>query len=302
MRIAVFGSNGLFGSTLVPHLRSHGHAVLCPTRAGPQSPCGDLTDEIQVRSILDELWPDVIINLAALTSVDKCERDPKAAYLANVRIVENLARWMRQGNNPCHLIQISTDQVYDGPGPHRENDIRLTNYYGFSKYAGELAAAQVSSTVLRTNFFGLSRCPGKMSWSDWLVQALSRGDAITVFDDVRFSPLSLESLAQLVELAALRRHPGVFNLGSNEGMTKGDFAFALADAMDLAAGSIRRDTCDSAGLFAYRPKDMRMDCGHFEATFQIELPTLREEIQAMKGYYQNEVRTPPRHCRQEDRL
>ncbi len=285
MRIVVFGSQGLFGTTLIPHLQSRGHGVFCPSWQGAETERCDLTRENQVQGILDNLLPEVIINLAALTNVDRCEREPQAAYLANVRIVENLVRWMQQGKNPCHLVQFSTDQLYDCPGPHREDEVTLTNYYGFSKYAGELAAAQVNSTVLRTNFFGPSRCPGRKSLSDWLVQSLSRGDAITVFDDVCFSPLSLDTLAQLVELVAVKRQRGVFNLGSKDGMSKGDFAFALAAALDLPTESIRRGTSASVGLVAYRPKDMRMDSSRFEAAFQILLPTLQQEIASMKGDY-----------------
>src|SRR5256885_13003403 len=83
----------------------------------------------------NDLAPDVVVNLAGLTDVDECERKPQLAYLTNVRIVENLGQWIRDGGNKSYLVQVSTDQVYDGPGPHKEHDVTLGNYYGFSKYA-----------------------------------------------------------------------------------------------------------------------------------------------------------------------
>jgi dTDP-4-dehydrorhamnose reductase len=64
--------------------------------------------------------PDIIINLAALANVDICERHPQLAYLSNVKIVENLASSIRNLPIRCHLVHLSTDQVYDGAGPHRE--------------------------------------------------------------------------------------------------------------------------------------------------------------------------------------
>ena len=62
---------------------------------------------------LDEIRPDFIVNLVALTDVDECERSAPQGVCANVQVVEVLASWI-QKNDYCHLIQISTDQVYDG--------------------------------------------------------------------------------------------------------------------------------------------------------------------------------------------
>jgi dTDP-4-dehydrorhamnose reductase len=117
-RILVTGSRGLLGSALVPHLRACGNFVLGHSRGREADIYGDLTDARQVSSALDEAAPDVVVNLAALTDVDECERKPQLAYLANVRIVENLARWIRANGSRTYLVQVSTDQVYDGPGPH----------------------------------------------------------------------------------------------------------------------------------------------------------------------------------------
>lgn len=284
-KVLVTGALGLLGSTLVPFLRTRGHSVLRQGRKGDADICVDLAKTSQVCSVLDDVNPDVIVNLAALTNVDECERNPQHAYLSNVHIVENLVKWIQDRANICHLVQISTDQVYEGAGPHRESDINLTNYYGFSKYAAELAAFGVSSTVLRTNFFGKSQCPNKNSLSDWLVQSLSMGKQLTVFDDVRFSPLSLHRLSEFLELVIEKRHTGVYNLGSKDGMSKADFAFALAEALNLPTQNMARGTSATANLKAYRPKDMCMDSSHFENDFGVELPTLKDEIQSMRAIY-----------------
>lgn len=250
----------------------------------------DLTDTEQGRAVLDEVSPEIIVNLAALTDVDECERDPQRAYLTNVRIVENLANWIRKHGSCSHLVQISTDQVYDGIGSHKEEEITLTNYYGFSKYASELAAAAVPSTILRTNFFGPSQCPGRASLSDWLVRSLSGGESITVFDDVCFSPLSLQKLVEQLELVIGNPQLGVFNLGSRDGMSKADFAFTLAAVLDLPTETMRRGSSSNGKLTAYRPKDMRMDSSSYEGAFGIQLPSLREEIHSMRAGYVNKTR------------
>lgn len=288
-KIFVTGAQGFLGCTLVPYLQTRGHEVIAHSRNLEAAGGGDLVEPTQARAALEASRPDVIINLAALANVDECERHPQLAYLANVRIVENLAKWIRETKNPCHLVQISTDQLYDNAGLHEESDITLTNYYGFSKYAGELAAVTVPSTVLRTNFFGPSRCAGRKSLSDWLVQSLSAGSPITVFDDVCFSPLSLQRLVEMIELVAVTKIEGVFNLGSREGMSKAEFAFRLADAMGLPMGSIRRGTSDDVALSAYRPKNMCMNVARFEKAFAVDLPTCAEEIQSMKVAYDEAI-------------
>jgi len=288
--ILITGARGLLGSSLCPNLESRGYNVIKLSRKIDSSLQVELTDRQQVIKVLSKFSPDVIINLAALTDVDASENDPQLAYMLNVRIVENIVSWIRNNKESCHLVQISTDQVYDGNGPHKETDINITNYYGFSKYAGELAAASVFSTVLRTNFFGVSECESRTSLSDWVVKSLQNNCEITVFDDVLFSPLSIKKLTELIEVVIVKAIPGIFNLGSKHGLSKAEFALLLAKTLKLQTSSMAVGSSDKAKLKTYRPKDMRMDSSYFENKFNVELPTLKEEIESIKSDYNNEVK------------
>jgi dTDP-4-dehydrorhamnose reductase len=252
-----------------------------------------LTQRATTKAIIDEATPDCIVNLAALTNVDRCEAEPNEAYLQNTRIVENLVVSLQEPRVRSHLVQISTDQLYDGLGPHQEDRVTLANYYAFSKYSAELAAARVSSTVLRTNFFGRSRHEDRRSFSDWIVNAVNGVDRVPVFDDIQFSPLSLESLAGFICVVLDKRVTGVFNLGSRDGMSKADFCFLIAESLGLPAENIVRTPSSQLALKAYRPKDMRMDSRRFEAAFGVSMPTLREEIESMTRYYHARSRTSP---------
>jgi dTDP-4-dehydrorhamnose reductase len=247
----------------------------------------DLPDAAAVHKALDASRPDVIVNLAALTDVDACERDPHAAYLAHVRAVENVVAWIETRSRTTYFVQLSTDQVYDGPGPHREAEVTLRNYYAFSKFTGELVARQVPSAVLRTNFFGPSESPGRTSLSDWLVASLTRGAPITVFDDVCFSPLSMASLSRLIARVVERRPSGIFNAGSTGGMSKADFAFELARVLDLPTASMTRGHSSTAALRARRPLDMRMDSSRLERACDVVPPSLSEELHSMQAAYAN---------------
>jgi dTDP-4-dehydrorhamnose reductase len=286
MKILITGANGLLGSSLCPHLLSCGHTILRQSRtANDAQVVTHLTDYQSLANAFTECHPDVIINLAALANVDACEQDPHSAYRANTLIVENLARWIRDNSPKAHLVQISTDHVYEGSGSHTEDTVNLTNYYAFSKYAGELAAKRADATILRTNFFGISLCPGRKTLSDWLVESLKANAIISIFEDVFFSPLELTSLCRYIELAARKKKPGVFNLGSRDGLSKADFAEKLAKATGLSAANANRQSIVTMDLKAYRPRNMRMNVQAFQEAFSLELPDINQEIESAGRLY-----------------
>ncbi len=284
--VLVIGATGLLGSSLVPILAASGHSVITHGFSGVAQETADLCDFAQASALVARVNPDCIINLAALTNVDLCEREPHKAYLLNVTTVSHVVRAIREQAPKCHLIQISTDQVYDNEGPHAEANVTIVNTYAFSKIAAELAAANVPSTILRTTFFGRSQCDRRTSFSDWIVQSLLKGTPINVFDDILFSPLDIKTLASMIERSVNTRPLGLFNLGSHEGMSKAEFAFALAGVMALPTNNLTRTVSTACSAFdACRPKDMRMDSSLFERTMGLNLPTLIDQIHLLRSDY-----------------
>tara|TARA_A100001011_G_C14321791_1_gene851129 strand:- start:12985 stop:13875 length:891 start_codon:yes stop_codon:yes gene_type:complete len=293
-KVLVFGGGGLLGSSLVPYLGSIGHKVICVGRNLNKT---DWTHKIIIDdyndttliNILDEYNPRFIINLSGLTNVDLCEKEPNEAFIANVSTVEVISNWVDKKEKKSNLIQISTDQVYDGKGPHEEGEVKLKNYYSFSKYAGELVALRSNSTILRTNFFGKSNCLSRKSFSDWALDALKNGNEIKAFKDVYFNPLTMFSLSKYIGMIIEKPLLGVFNLGSREGFSKADFIFNLARIFGFSTSNISTCSISEVNLTARRPRDMRMNCFKFEQNYNIELPTLEKEIELLKKEYKNYV-------------
>jgi len=284
--VLVTGSTGLLGTRLVPILREHGHKIVTQARLEKADFNIDLSDRDSVFEMLDSVQPSVIVNLVGLTSVELCQEQTNMAYLVNTRSVENIASWISGKDRLSHLIQISTDHVYDGLGPHTEEVVTLTNNYAFSKYCGELAAALVPSSIVRTNFIGRSKAPDRDSLTDWIFTSLRGNKDIQVLDDVFFSPLSMTTLSEMLSLVVAEKPIGTFNLGSNCGMSKADFDFAFADTLGLQTETMKRAHVDNVSfLKAHRPKDMRMDCSRFENTFELKLPSLNDEILRAAGDY-----------------
>lgn len=289
--VVVTGGSGMLGHSLIPKLFKEGYSV---TSLGRTTIKGgtlgvDYLSAESVHQTLDEIRPDFIVNLVALTDVDECERRPHKAYAANVQVVEVLASWI-QKNNYCHLIQISTDQVYDGSESSIEKNIKILNHYAFSKYAGEIVARGVDGTILRTNFFGKSLSPQRKSFSDWAVNEMRSGQKIVLFGDVFFSPLSLNRLCGYICHIIKNPVPGTFNLGSNNGLSKADFVVYLAKLLEESKSNFETGSIKDLDLSAPRPLDMRMDCSKFESTFDVKLPNLDVEIKSIKKEYVDATR------------
>lgn len=283
-RILIFGASGLLGWSLSRHLASDANVI----RAGRSASLDlrvNLDSLASTRDCIEEARPDVIINLVALTDVDRCEREPDEAFRSNVRTLQTLTQAAALHTPEAHLIHVSTDQLYDGSGLSQESDVVIRNYYALSKYASELIALSVGATVVRTNFFGYSAHRARQSFTDWIFAKLTAGETINSFSDVYFSPVSFATLAAGFRSIVDNPVPGIFNVGSKDGMTKAEFISRFADALDLSQADIRRTNVSNVGLQARRPRDMRMSVSKFEQMFRMELPTLQSEINKVAEDY-----------------
>lgn len=158
MNILLTGSAGQLGRDLLPVLTRMG-AVTCVDRDasadGGEVLQRDLGDLDGLEALLDGLRPDVIVNAAAYTAVDRAEADAEAAYRVNEELPDCLARW--SAGHDCLLVHYSTDYVFSGDASraYRETDpTGPLSIYGKSKLDGEraIAASGCRHAVLRTSW------------------------------------------------------------------------------------------------------------------------------------------------------
>ncbi len=273
--VLVTGATGLLGPYMAEAAAELG-AVATTARRGGTHPC-DLSDPAAVAGLVAAVRPSIVFSLAGMTDVDACERDPAAARRANRDSVANLAAALPE---ETVLVHVSTDQVYpDVPGPHGEGNVGPVNAYGRSKLAGERAALdRGNALVLRTNFFGPSRTEGRRSLSDFFVERFRERRPVTLFRDSLFSPLHMSTLAAAAVECATAGVRGVYNLGCRDGMSKHDFALAIARHKGLPTDSaVPGRAADMPGR-APRSADLRLDVGRIERTLGRGMPTLAEEI------------------------
>jgi dTDP-4-dehydrorhamnose reductase len=290
--VIVYGASGLVGSSLVPALRACGHTVFAQSRDSGADLRLDPSDRGAVAESLARHRPSAVINLVAATNVDQCETQPELAWQANAGVVAAIAEGiLAVHSDPAsrpHLVHISTDQLYDGRGPHEEDEVHPINVYSLSKYAGELLAERVGATVLRTNFYGRSRSACRVSFSDWLVRSLREKAPITVFDDVKFSAIHIDTLCEFIARSIELRPAGVFNAGCRDGISKAGFALALAHALGLSTDNVKIGTSADAALKARRPVDMTLQVARLEAALDLQCPNMLNEIQYTAKEYLND--------------
>ena len=286
MKIFIAGGTGMLGSTLKSILKEANNQVVVHGLSGIADVNVDLRNSKLTNEILSDINPDVVINLVALTSVEKCEAFPNMAYELNCVIAKNLKNWCSHENKK--LIYISTDHIYDDIIPSKEDNIKILNYYAFSKYTGELESICTNSVILRTNFVGKSKNKARQSLSDWVYDNLEKNNEVEVLSDVFFSPLSIQMLSEYI-LLVLQNHDinGTFNLGCTGYLSKAEFDIKLGKSLGFSCKNMKLiDSNNASFLKAVRPKGMAMNSQNFCDVYNVELPSIEKVLKDIAKEYE----------------
>jgi len=190
----------------------------------------DVTDAVAVEQCVADTQPDVIINAAAYTAVDKAETEPEAAYAVNETAVVNLANAAKSAG--AHLIHVSTDFVFGEckPAPLRtDSKVDPVSVYGKSKLAGEQQLQSIlptQSLVMRTAWVYSSHGNNFVKTMLRLMQ--ERGEVGVIADQIG-SPTWANSLARALWRSAQVRASGVMHWTDAGAASWYDFAQAIME-------------------------------------------------------------------------
>ena len=224
MRILVTGAAGQVGARVVEAL--DGHEVL-----GAARDVLDLAEREQVEQVVAGFAPDAIVNTAAMTNVDGCEREPERAFAANALGVRHLA--VAAARRGAHVVHVSTDYVFDGDAerPYDEWDaVRPISEYGRSKLGGEweLAAHAPTWAIARTSWVFGRRGTDLVTWA---FDTFDRGELHGVLADQVSIPTYAPDLAVLLARFAIERRRGLFHVTSgSEAVTRHELITAALRA------------------------------------------------------------------------
>jgi len=287
MRVAVTGASGLLGLAILRQHRSDCR-LLALTHRQRLRPDGfdvaavDLDDGEHLRRTLRAFSPDWVVHAAAATDVEWCESQPSAAHRTNVELAGSVAR--ATADVQARLLLISTDSVYDGPGPHDETSPTMPcNVYARTKLAAEQLVARIDASALiaRVNFVGW-RSDGR-GLLGWAVRELRAGHRIQGWADVWFSPLSAPDLADACVDMMKRELTGLYCVGGADGLTKLDFLRAVGREWGFGADRIGACVMGDAGARAARPRDTRLRSARAETALGRPLRGIVSALRPLKA-------------------
>ena len=239
----------------------------------------DLVDHDEIKRIIEDLRPEIVIHTAAYTDVDGCETDRKRAFSVNYLATKSL---IRACQGICeYFIYISTDYVFDGEkGYYSEEDLPCpVNYYGLTKLLGEVVTANLSdkSLIIRTS--GIYGCSpgGKKGFALNLLEKLSKRYEVTAFTDQYLSPTYAPHLASnILELLELRIH-GFLHIAGDRA-SRYDFAIAVARELGADEKLVKSSPMDTSLFRARRPRDSSLDTKRAKEELGLSFKSMRDCI------------------------
>lgn len=280
MKLVISGAGGQLGLALTRRLRGEHDLVALGRDAF------DLADANACRRTLDTEKPDVLLNCAAYTAVDRAESEAKLAYSINADGPGHLAQSCRDLG--IFLIHFSTDYVFDGRAsrPYVETDATgPVSVYGDSKRAGEKRIAETSVAHLILRLSWVYGNDGANFYKTMLRLARDR-PLLRVVADQYGVPNHTGDLADAVAcalrrpLTELRGASGLYHLSSHGQTTWFDFTRAIMAGADLQSHvAVEPISTSEYPTAAQRPQYSVLDTSRFEATFGWNAPHWSEGLQ-----------------------
>lgn len=291
MKILLFGRNGQVGWELQRSLAPLGEVVALG-HGGEAGLCGDLTDLSGLADTVQRVAPDVIVNAAAYTAVDKAESEPELARVINALApgvlsdeAEKIGAW---------LVHYSTDYVFDGSGTSSRDEAALTgplSIYGQTKLEGELAVARwAKHLIFRTSWVYAARGG---NFAKTMLRLAAERDQLRVIDDQIGAPTGAELIADVTAHAIrsvleLPELAGIYHLAA-AGQTSWHAYARFVIEQALAAGQsirVQPEQIEPIPTTAYptparRPLNSRLSTDKLRAAFGLYLPDWRVGIQRM---------------------
>ena len=251
--ILVVGGTGGLGQELLSTLT---HAIGTSRSSGGAQEQMDILDGAQVTDVVERSRPKCVINTAAMTSVDGCERDPEAAQAVHVDGTANLVAACEATGS--RLVHFSTNYVFDGSsGPYGEDDApNPLSVYGRTKLESERLVIEggCAGVVVRTAvFYGQEH--EKPNFVTWALRELILGKPIRVVTDEWANPTYVPDLVSAIKaLVEDTEAGGVYHCAGADYFTRYDMVMVLCDVFGLDQSLVTAVVSEELGQVAERPK------------------------------------------------
>ena len=287
MKILLTGKNGQVGFALHKKLVSLGE-VIASDRNEP-----DLENSDAIRTFIEKIKHDIIINAAAYTDVDKAETEIELARKVNIEAPMVLAEKASQLNIP--MIHFSTDYVFDGlkNEPYVEADqANPQSVYGKTKWEGEEAVRNHKKhIILRTSWVFSSR---GQNFLKKILKLIQEKTSLNIISDQKGSPTSADVVAYVTYkiVKTILNNPSFEDFGTYHVALEGEtnwyeYASFITDEAihfgfktSMTSHDITAISSDAYSTIAKRPMNSRLDTTKIKNTFMLELPNWKAEVAA----------------------
>lgn len=281
MKILLLGKNGQLGWELQRSLGLLGELIALD-RLGQETMCGDLANLDGLRKTIADLKPDIIVNAAAYTAVDRAESEPELVKLINARAMEVLAQEALKIN--AWLVNYSTDYVFNGTGTGAwcESDTTAPlNQYGQSKLEGEQAIQNsgCKHLIFRTSWVYGSK---GNNFAKTMLRLASERQTLSIINDQVGAPTSAALLADCTAHALFQaiHNPqlaGLYHLAASGETTWYKYANIVIDqarklGTELLVNEIKPISTLDYPTAAKRPYNSRLNTTKFSDSFGLVLP------------------------------
>ena len=294
MKFLIIGGGGQLGTKLLQELSDSNHEIYAtymtrkPLLTKEQVFKLDKTDERATHDLIKDLKPDVVIDTAALHSVDYCETNKEEANNVNIIGTSNVANECE--NAEVKMVFISTDYVFDGEkGNYAEDDPpNPINYYGTSKLEAEttiqkickdyiIARPSVIYSWISSN--QLQSSSGKpLNFAMWLSQKLERGEPVNIVSDQYSSPTLADNLAEIILTLCENDITGLYHIAGGTRLNRYEFSVLLAEKMGYDKTLITPIETLQLKQKARRPMDSSLNVENIQETLKRKIPNINEAL------------------------
>ena len=292
-KILIFGGTGLLGTNIVYHLQKNFDITLnfynkkfffkdVKYANLINSKKFDIKELIKK---IEKINPKIIINCAANTNLEFCEKKPNLTKFANCTLPEILSKISNKKN--IKFIHFSTDHLYDGKKKFKSEKDKT---YPLNNYANQKLIAEKKivknnkdSLIIRTNFFGHTIDETKSINN--LINSIKKREILKLDDNYFFTPIYTFTLIKLLNKLIQKKYSGIFNLAGSERLSKYKFGLLIADILNIKKPNILKESIDNAKLKATRCKDLSLSNSKIKKVLNLKIPELKIQL---KEFFEND--------------